>query len=84
MQNEKEEMIIIPKKIWLQLLEAYDKQNSKFISVFKTVIICITIIIVLWLIGYFCLPKVDQNNYGTIQHGDNNNIENQNIKQGVD
>lgn len=82
--NEKVEMITIPKEVWLQLLEAYDKQNSKFISVFKTVIICITIIIVVWLIGYFCLPNVDQNNYGTIQHGDNNNIENQNIKQGVD
>ncbi len=72
--EDKDKEIKISKEVWTDLLNAYDSQNRKFIGVFKTIIICATIIISIWFIGYFTIPRINQNN-GIIQNGNTNRIE---------
>ena len=83
MKKDEKEMILIQKIVWLQLLEAYDKQTNKFISVFKTIIICITIMACVWFgLYYFCnRPYV---NNGVMQNGNSNSIENATVNSGGD
>ena len=81
MEEKNTETIQIPKQFWEDLIDAYDRQNKKFVSVFKTITICITILIAIWFSLYFFVPKVNQNN-GIIQNGNNNTTENTTISNG--
>ena len=71
--EEKEGFIIIPKELWQQLLDAYDRQNNKFVSVFKTIIICATILAITWFGLYYLCNRPYVNN-GIMQNGNTNSI----------
>lgn len=69
-----DEKIILTKKVWEDLLEAYDKQNNKFVGVFKTITICATVLIAIWFGLYFWCNRPYVNN-GVMQNGNTNTVE---------